>query len=93
MGKVKIELNSSGIMQLLKSQEVQGAIEKAGETVAGAATSLSGQEYATRVHVADYVAICNVYPNSKEAAHDNYENNTLLKAVGAVGLPQSKSEL
>ena len=41
----------------------------------------AGSDYAHRTHVASFVAISNVYPDSKEAAKDNYKNNTLLKAM------------
>ena len=38
----------------------------------------------------NWIGIVNVYPATKEAGHDNYQNNTLLKAVSAVGLPMTK---
>lgn len=84
--KVKFELNLTGLQELMKSEEMQQALSEAGAAVANAA----GGDYAHREHVASYVAISNVYPDSKEAAHENYESNTLLKAIGAVGLPMSK---
>ena len=84
--KVKFELNLPGLQELMKSEEMQQALSEAGAAVANAA----GGDYAHREHVASYVAISNVYPDSKEAARENYESNTLLKAIGAVGLPMSK---
>ena len=75
--KVKVELNMQGLNELMKSSEMQAHLQKCGEQVANAA----GEGYAARTHVADYVAICNVYPDTPEAAKDNYENNTLLKAA------------
>lgn len=86
MGNVKFELNLPGLNELMKSAEMQSALLEAGNAVANAA----GPEYAAEVHTANYIAISNVYPNSKEAAHDNFENNTLLKAIGSVGLRTSK---
>ena len=49
-----------------------------------------GAKFGARTHKADFVAITNVYPDSKEAASANYEDNTLLHAVGDVGLPTKK---
>lgn len=82
MSDVDFELNINGLRELMKSSEMQSALESAGQAVA----SNAGRDYGTRVHTASYVAICNVYPNSKEAATENYEENTLLKALGSSGL-------
>lgn len=86
MSKTKFELNLPGLNELMKSDEMVSILEEAGAAVAEAA----GADYGHRVHQASFVAICNVYPDSQEAAHENYEENTLLKALGAVGLPMSK---
>lgn len=86
MAKIKFELNLRGLNELMKSGEMQSCLQKAGSAVAHSA----GGEYGTRVHQASFVAICNVYPDSKKAAKDNYENNTLLKALGSAGLSTSK---
>ena len=86
MADFKFELNLSGLNELMKSPEMQSALSEAGVAVANAA----GAEYAQRVHVANFVAIANVYPDSKEAAKENYETNSLLKAIGSVGLSMSK---
>ena len=50
----------------------------------------AGNDYACDGDVLNWIAIVNVFPNSKAAAHENFKDNTLLKAVGAVGLPMSK---
>lgn len=84
--KVKFELNLAGLNELMKSSEMQGALEAAGSAVANNA----GGDYGVRVHQASYVAIANVYPDSKQAAAENYKENTLLKALGASGLSMSK---
>jgi len=76
------KLNLPGLNELMKSGEMQAALQAAGSAVARAA----GADYGVRVHEASWVAIANVYPASKEAAADNAKNNTLLKAVGAAGL-------
>lgn len=86
MAKVEFELDINGLRELMKGPEMQAALQEAGDAVASSA----GGDYGVRVHVADYVAIANVYPDSQEAAKDNYENNTLLKALGSAGLKMGK---
>lgn len=94
MPKVKIELNQSGIISLFKSAEVQSYIQGVGEKVASQATGMSGgKAYAARTDSASFTAITNVFPDSPEAAHDNFKNNTLLKVAGSMGLPSSKPHL
>lgn len=83
---VRIELNLRGLNELMKGPEMQDHLQTAGEAVAQAA----GSEYGVRVHVADFVAIANVYPDSEEAAKENFETNRLLEAVSSVGLPLHK---
>lgn len=80
MGKVKFELNLRGLNELMKGSEMQGVLSDAGRMMAQAA----GSDYGSDVHVASFVAIANVYPNSKRAAHENFTENTLLKAAGSV---------
>ncbi len=82
MNKVEFELNLPGLNELMKSPEMCAILEENGSAVAMAA----GDEYATRVHQASFVAIANVYPETQKAAKDNYDNNTLLKAASACGL-------
>lgn len=86
MARVEFELDVNGLRELMKSGEMQAVLQEAGDSVASGA----GGDYGVRVHVADYVAIANIYPDSKEAAKDNYENNTLLKALGSAGLNMRK---
>lgn len=86
MGNVKFELNLLGLNELMKSAEMQSALKEAGQSVADAA----GSEYAAEVHTANWIAISNVYPNSKKAAHENFKDNTLLKALQSSGLRMSK---
>lgn len=86
MADVKFELNLKGLNELMKSSEMESALLEAGEAVANAA----GADYGASVHQASFVAICNVYPNSEEAARENYEQNTIEKAVGMVGLERTK---
>ena len=84
MGKVKFELNLQGLNELMKSAPMQQALMDAGQAVADQA---NGQ---TAGYTLNWIGVCNVFPDSEESAHDNFKNNTLLKAVGAVGLKQTK---
>ena len=86
MADVQFELDINSLLELMKSGEMQSALSEAGAAVANAA----GGDYGYRVHMGDFVALCNVFPESKEAAQELYESNSLLKAAGAVGLPMSK---
>lgn len=83
---VQFKLNLPGLNELMKSPEMQSALLEAGQTVA----SLAGAEYGAEVHVANWIAISNVYPESKGAAKENMNDNTLLKAISAAGLPMEK---
>lgn len=85
--KVRFELDIKGLQGLMKSEWMQGHLDSAGKAVANSA----GSNYSQRTHVASYVAITNVYPNSKEAAKENYKHNTLIKALSSAGLPMEKS--
>lgn len=76
------ELNLAGLNELMKSAEMQAALTAAGKAVAGAA----GRDFGVRTHTASYVAITNVYPESKEAAARDRKENVLLKALGSAGL-------
>ena len=83
---VEFKLNLQGLNELMKSAEMQSALLEAGQTVASSA----GGDYEAEVHTANWIAISNVYPNSKKAAHENFKDNTLLKALGSVGLSMRK---
>jgi hypothetical protein len=83
---VEFELNLPGLNELMKSSAMQSVLETAGRSVVSGA----GGDYGVRVHNASFVSIANVYPNSKEAAQDNAENNSLLKALGGAGLSMRK---
>ena len=87
---IKFKLNKAGIIELFRSPEVNAWLQEVGDEVAGIAGNMYGKEYAARAHNASKTSIVNVYPNSKSAAHDNYEHNTLEKALGVTGLPRTK---
>lgn len=84
--KVKFKVNLKGLNELMKSEEVQGALEEAGKAVAEAA----GEDYETNIKTGRYIAFCNVETATEKAKKENLESNTLLKAVGTVGLKTKK---
>jgi hypothetical protein len=86
---VQFELNIDGLRELMKSEWMQEHLMTAGKAVARS----SGKDYKADVHTASYVAIANVYPNSKKAAKENHNKNTLLKGISAAGLPMEKPKL
>ena len=86
MADVKFKLNLPGLNELMKSSEMQSALLEAGQAVASAA----GSDYSAEVHTANWIAISNVYPDSKAAASENFKENTLLKALGSAGLSMEK---
>lgn len=79
MAKLKIKLNSKGVRDLLKSQEILDTCV----TVARDAASRAGSGYeADHGHLGKTRASAIVYPASAAARRDNYSNNTLLKVFG-----------
>ena len=82
MSKVRIELNLPGINEVMKSEAIRETLQQAGNKVAAAASAMDGADYAATTQTINWIAVTNVFPNSKEAAHKNFENNTLLKAMG-----------
>jgi len=72
--KMKFKLNYKGVGELLKSSEMQSVLASYANEIA--ATAGDGYD----VYVGKTRA--NVSVVTEEAAQDNYENNTLLKAMG-----------
>lgn len=77
MSNLRFVLNLKGLNDLRKSKEMQDVLSRYGAQKAAQA----GDGYASATHVFTKRAVCNVYPATKEAAHDNYENNTLEKVI------------
>ena len=78
MDKVKIELNSSGIRQLLKSEEMGQMLKQQAEQV----RARCGSGYSTDLYQAGSRVIAGVFAETAEAAKHNSRENTLLKALG-----------
>lgn len=74
---VKFELNRAGVQELLKSSAMQSILESAAAEKAREA----GDGYVSSVHVGRNRAYANINPGTKEAARDNYRNNTLEKVI------------
>lgn len=74
----KFKLNGKGVVELLKSAEMQSVIEEYANNCAMQA----GNGYASdNVMSSDRVKAF-VYADSDDARRDNNENNTLLKVIG-----------
>jgi hypothetical protein len=78
MAKAKIELNSSGIRQLLKSEEMGQMLKQQAEQV----RARCGSGYSTDLYQASSRVIAGVFAETAEAAKQNSRENTLLKALG-----------
>lgn len=77
MNNFKLDL--AGLNQLMKSAEMQSILSQAGGRVA----SNAGKGYSHQGYVINWIAVENIFPVTKEAAYENAEKHTLLKALGA----------
>ena len=77
MSKVKFQLNSSGVRNLLQSSEMQHVLTEYATRVRNRA----GDGYEQDIFVGKNRANAMVSATTKKAKKDNLENNTLLKAV------------
>lgn len=75
----EFKLNSVGVRQLLKSEEMQSILSEYGSEIASNAGS--GFEIDERVYKKR--AVVNVYPKTEHARIKDYKENALLKAVGS----------
>lgn len=80
MDKFRFELNSAGVKDLLKSDDMQSALSGYASRV----QAIAGSDYSTSVHVGKNRSNVSVYARTKKAKKDNLKNNTLLKALGSV---------
>lgn len=77
MSSFEIKLDSNGIRELMKSDEVMSACE----TIAGQVLNRCGDGYAMEQKMYTTRGGYIVYPDTADAFYDNLRNNTLLKAV------------
>lgn len=79
MSLKKLTLNKEGVKALLNSEEISAACVEVAQQV----QSRAGNDYSIAPpHQTGQRVAVNIYPGTKEAAEDNYENNTLLRALG-----------
>ncbi len=84
MSEFKFELNLPGLNQLMKSDEMQSVLDKAGADMASKASDLSGgEEFRHRTKTLNWIASTSVAPETYEAEVANLEENVLLKALGS----------
>ena len=76
--QVKVELNSAGIQELLKSSEIQSTCMEQAKAVARRA----GDGFAVDSYVGKTRVNAMVFADTAEANKRNLRENTLLKALG-----------
>lgn len=85
MSKIRFELNTAGVRELLQSGEMQSIISEAAEQVASSASDLSGGlEYNAEVKMGANRVAATVRPGSIHAFHKNRKENILEKAKRSV---------
>lgn len=80
MADIKIELNRSGVAELMKSQEMLGLCESLAQKAAGSL----GDGYEVTTYVGRTRANASIHAVTDKARKDNLKNNSLLKAIGSV---------
>lgn len=78
MSKVNFKLNRQGVRELLKSQEMMNVCKEYAEQVRNRA----GDGYEISTYVGTNRVKASVYADTYEARKDNFDHNTLLKALG-----------
>lgn len=86
MSKSTVKLNLPGINEVMKDPEIVAACEQAAREVG----SMSGIETDVESGTINFIAYADVRPATDEAAKENYENNSLIKAVSAAGYRLTK---
>ncbi len=74
---VRVELNSDGVQELLKSSAMMNICKSHAQAIANRA----GSGYIVTTHTGPTRVNASVFTATNEAARDNLKNNTLLKAV------------
>lgn len=88
MSKVKFKLNLPGLNELMRSSEMQAILTEQGNNVLSRAQAMSqieDSEYLLVTKPISFVAIARVSAVNHAARQDNYDNNTLIKALGGGG--------
>lgn len=85
MSKVKFKLNLPGLNELMKSAPMQGILNEKGANVAASANGMKQideAEYGFDTKTINWIAVTTIRADNGAAVADNYQNNTLLKALG-----------
>lgn len=77
MSKVKIELNSAGVRDMLRSPEMQALLEERAQNVLNSL----GAGYDKSLMVGKNRANVSIIVTTYDAYRDNLSNNTILKAL------------
>lgn len=77
MSDIEIKLISSGVRELLRSDEIAAVCREQAEAV----KSRCGAGYTVDTYMGASRVNCSVSADSKGARKDNLKNNTLLKAM------------
>ena len=77
MAKVRIELNTGGVRELLRSQEMGNICEE----YANEALGRLGEGYEVTTHTGKNRVNASVSAESYQAKRENSEHNTILKAL------------
>ena len=80
MSKVYFVRNPSAFAELMQCPEMQDILRETAEAV----RSRCGDGYEVSVHIGPNRANASVSAETPEAKRDNWENNTLLKALGGI---------
>jgi len=85
MSKIRFELNTAGVRELLQSGEMQGIIADAANMIASNASDMSGGlEYNAEVKMGANRVAATVRPGSIHAYHKTRKENILEKAKRSV---------
>lgn len=77
MSNIKIELNSAGVRDLLRSGEITAVLS----SEASSRASALGSGYSVNTYTGRNRANAEIVAETEEAIRDNLENNTLLRAI------------
>lgn len=77
MAKIRLELNSAGVRELLKSTEMELMLKEHADAIAGRC----GEGYIADTAQMGTRVIASVYTGTPETMRDNFENNTILRAL------------
>ena len=77
MANLRVELNLSGVREMLRSQEAKAICEKYANEAAGRL----GEGHEVTTYTGQNRANASVFAKSLKAKQENIKNNTLLKAL------------